>query len=51
MLEQGVRELHGHTLLVVGVLVLGDAEENGGRVGGWEGGERLSHGHIDWLTQ
>lgn len=37
VLEEGVGELHGHALPVVGVLVLGDSEEHGSRVGGWEG--------------
>jgi len=32
--EQGVGQLHRHALLVVGVLVLGDAEEHGRGVSG-----------------
>lgn len=54
VLEQGVRELHGHTLLVVGVLVLGDAEENGGSIGGWERGDMMTNSQIitrtHWLA-
>lgn len=37
VLEEGVGELHGDTLPVVGVLVLRDSEEHGGRVGGCRG--------------
>lgn len=37
VLEERVGELHRHTLPVVGVLVLGDAEEHGSRVGGCGG--------------
>lgn len=34
MLEEGVGELHGDTLPVVRILVLRDAEEHSGRIGG-----------------
>ncbi len=35
MFEEGMSELHRHTLPVVWTLVLRDAEENGRSIGGW----------------
>lgn len=40
MLEEGVGELHGDTFPVVRILVLRDAEEHGGRVGGCRDGQQ-----------
>lgn len=49
MFEEGVRELHRHTLPVVWALVLRDAEENGCSIGGW--GRDNYYNQIFWLLK